>query len=115
MKKQHHNIIVLKFLKYYNEYKLEVAKFVCTNFMKKLLQNVSNFFTLSSQISKQNTRFSRQKNKSLYMYIFLYHISCLQKCIKNRGVKVWNNISIKIQKHLLIHFKKSLKNFIDKL
>ena len=41
----------LKILKLLNLYKLEIPKFVYANFLKKIPQNFSKFFTLTSMVS----------------------------------------------------------------
>ena len=60
-----------------------------------LPNNLSNYFTLTSQISEKSTRLNEISKKTLH--IPFYKTSRLQRCIKYQGVKIWNEIPIQIQ------------------
>ena len=60
-----------------------------------LPKNLSNYFTLTSHISKKSTRLTKKSKKTLY--ISFYKASPLQRCIKYQEVKIWNEIPIQIQ------------------
>ena len=76
----------LKILKFKDLYKLEVGKFIHSNFKKMLPKNLSNYFILTSQISEKNTRLNEKSKKTLH--ISFYKTSRLQRCIKYQGVKI---------------------------
>ena len=60
-----------------------------------LPKNLSNYFILTSQISKKSTRLNKKSKKTLH--IPFYKTSHLQRPIKYQGVKIWNEIPIQIQ------------------
>ena len=84
----------LKILKLKDLYKLEVGKFIHSNFKKMLPKNLSNYFILTSQILEKNTRLNEKSKKTLH--IPFHKTSRLQRCIKYQGVKIWNEILIQI-------------------
>ena len=60
-----------------------------------LPKNLSNYFILTSQISKKSTRLNKKYKNTLH--ITFYKTSRLQRCIEYQGVKIWNEIPIQIQ------------------
>ena len=66
--------------------------FVHAHFSNKLPSPLSNYFTLTSQVSHKSTRLTQTKKKLLY--IPRYSTNRLQRCIKYQGVKIWNDIPL---------------------
>ena len=73
-------------------YNLEIDKLVHAHFKNKLPSSLSNYFTLTSQVSLRSIR-STQTPKKL-LYIPRYSTNWLQRCIKYQGVKIWNDIPL---------------------
>ena len=94
----------LKILKLPYLYKLEIGKFVNAHFQNRIPLNISNYFTLMSNISLRTTK-TIQNNKN-NLYTPRYHTARLQKLIKYQGVKIWNNIPSEIQNTSPKFFKK---------
>ena len=104
----------LKILKLKDLYKLEVGKFIHSNFKKMLPKNLSNYFILTSQISEKNTRLNEKSKKTLH--ISFCKTSRLQRCIrvKYQEVKIWNEIPILIQNASYRVFKYEVKKYLLK-
>ena len=60
----------LKILKLTDLYKLEVGKFIQANFKKMLPKNLSNYFILTSQISKKSTRLNEKSKKTFHILFY---------------------------------------------
>ena len=100
----------LKILKLPYLYKLEIGKFVKAHFQNRLLLNISNYFTLTSNISFHTTR-TIQNNKN-NLYTPRYDTARLQKSIKYQGVKIWNKIPSEIQNTSPKFLKKKFENHL---
>ena len=77
-----------------------------------LPKNLSNYFILTSQISKKSTRLNKKSKKNLH--ISFYKTLRLQRCIKYQGVKIWNEIPIQIQNTYYSVFKSEFKKYLLK-
>ena len=92
----------LKILKFQDLIKLEIAKFTFSYDNCQLPPIFVNYLLKISQIHSRSTRFS-DKN---FLYLPRYSTNRLQKSIKFRGVKIWNEIPFHIKTNCC-----SLKNF----
>ena len=81
----------LKILKLPDLLKLETAKLVFRHLQNTLPPLISNLFIKTSDISVRHTRSSNPSN-SLSLYIPKYQSARLQRCIRYKGVKIWNDI-----------------------
>jgi len=65
------------------------AKFMHRYYLKKVPKSSGNFFTLSSSVHSSITR----NSSKLYQYFIpQFSTNLLQRCIKFKGAKIWNNI-----------------------
>ena len=97
-------------LKLSDLFKLEIGKLIHSHLTHDLPYALSNLFTLSNSVSRKSTRSTNAHSKRLY--IPRYKTNRLQKCIKYRGSKVWNDIPTEIQNSTTKQFKGKLKKFL---
>ena len=77
---------------------------------KQLPAQFDNYFNSAMAINKRSTRASQKKNQ---LYIPRFRTNRLQRSIKYRGVKVWNDIPNKIKNNgNLSTFKKIHKKHL---
>ena len=89
----------------------ETAKFMYKFIHKQLPVQFDNYFDNVHAIHKRSTRTSQMKNQ---LYIPRFRTNRLQRSIKYRGVKVWNNIpnEIKNNKCNFSAFKRINKKYL---
>ena len=89
----------------------ETAKFMYKFIHKQLPFQFDNYFNSVLAINKRSTRASQKKNQ---LYIPRFRTNRLQRSIKYRGVKVWNDIpnEIKNNNGNLSIFKKIYKKHL---
>ena len=89
----------------------ETAKFMYKFIPKQLPVQFDNYFNSVMAINKRSTRASQKKNQ---LYIPRFRTNRLQRSIKYRGVKVWNDIpnEIKNNNGNLSTFKKIHKKHL---
>ena len=100
-----------RILKLSDFYDLELGKLVHAHFSNKLPSPLSNYFTLTSQVSHRSTRLTQTKKKKL-LYIPRYSTNRLQRCITYQGVKIWNDIPLDIQNSSSKLFKTKFKKHL---
>ena len=90
-------------------YKLEVAKMVYCCIHNKAQSSFLNYFNKITGVSQRLTRASSNTDM---LYIPLCKSNRLQRCIKYRGVKIWNSIPKEIRDTSHKSFKRRYKNFL---
>ena len=74
----------------------ETAKYMYKFIYKQLPVQFDNYFNSVMAINKRSTRASQKKNQ---LYIPRFRTNRLQRSIKYRGVKVWNDIPNEIKNY----------------
>ena len=87
----------------------ETAKFMYKYTKNSLPETFTNYFSYVKDIHDRNTRSSAIPNQ---LYIPKYRSSRLQRTIKYRGVKVWNDIDSDLQNFSFHTFKKLIKKVL---
>ena len=100
----------LNILKLCDLFKLEIGKFVHVHFNNKLPFTPSGYFSLTNEVSQQNTRSTLSRTNCLYIPRF--RTNRLQKCIRYQEVKIWNDVPTEIQTNSPILFKKRYKKHL---
>ena len=99
----------LKILQIDDLCKFEVAKFVYGFLHNKTPNSFRKYFRKTNDRSSQDTR---QSSDGKNLNILRYRTNKLQRCIKYRGVRIWNCIPINIRAFSHKKFKYSYKNFL---